>query len=77
MAEDAARLAEEYERGLQFLPTLVQAMRIQRERRQDALERRRIIYDEQLAAWEKKVVAYEKSQKKTSRDAKHREVKLK
>jgi hypothetical protein len=53
---------------------LVQAMRIQRERRQDTMERRRIIYEEQLVAWERKVIGYEKSQKKLMRDVKHREV---
>jgi hypothetical protein len=74
MTEDAARLRAEYERGVQLLPMLVQAMRIQRERREDALERRRIIYEEQLNTWERKVTAYEKNPKKLARDVKHREV---
>lgn len=73
-AEDTDRLAREYERGVQLLPALVQAMRIQRERRQDAVENRRIIYEEQLAVWERKVAACEKSQKKLTKDTKHREV---
>lgn len=72
--EDEHLLAEEYERSVQLLPALVQAMRIQRERRQDAMESRRIMYEEQLASWERKVAAYEKSQRKLVKDVKCREV---
>jgi hypothetical protein len=74
MKEDAVRLNEEYERGLQLLPDLIKAMRIQREKCQDILESRKIIYDEQLNTWEKKVIAHEKNKKKLIRDGKHREV---
>uniref|UniRef100_A0A183C5E4 SANT domain-containing protein n=1 Tax=Globodera pallida TaxID=36090 RepID=A0A183C5E4_GLOPA len=74
MAEDAARLEEEFERGVLLLPTLVQAMRIQRERRQDALENRRIIYEEQLTLWERKVAVFERSPKKMAKDLRHREL---
>jgi hypothetical protein len=66
-----------FSKRVQLLPMLVQAMRIQRERRQDTMERRRIIYEEQLVAWERKVIGYEKSQKKLMRDVKHREVNFK
>ncbi|KAL3089562.1 hypothetical protein niasHS_006946 [Heterodera schachtii] len=74
MTDDTARLREEYERGVQLLPMLVQAMRIQRERRQDTIENRRIIYEEQLAQWERKAAAYERSPKKIAKDLRHREL---
>lgn len=74
ITEDMIRITKEYEAGMKILPFLVQAMRIQRERRQDALEHRKIIYDEKLAIWDKKVVTHEKNQKKITRDAKNREI---
>lgn len=74
MQEDAIRLKEEYERGLQLLPDLIKAMKIQREKRQGIIEQKRIVYEELLNNWEKKVIAHEKNKKKLARDIKHREV---
>jgi len=74
MKEDTIRLKEEYERGLQLLPDLIKAMRIQRDKRQDIVEQKKIVYEEQLTIWEKKVNAHEKNKKKLVRDGKHREV---
>ncbi|CAK5076867.1 unnamed protein product [Meloidogyne enterolobii] len=74
MKEDTIRLKEEYERGLQLLPDLIKAMRIRREERQDIVEQKKIVYEEQLTIWEKKVNAHEKNKKKLVRDAKHREI---
>uniref|UniRef100_A0A914N799 SANT domain-containing protein n=1 Tax=Meloidogyne incognita TaxID=6306 RepID=A0A914N799_MELIC len=74
MKEDTIRLKEEYERGLQLLPDLIKAMRIQRDKRQDIVEQKKIVYEEQLTIWEKKVNAHEKNKKKLVRDGKHREI---
>ena len=74
MKEDTIRLKEEYERGLQLLPDLIKAMRIQRDKRQDIVEQKKIVYEEQLTIWEKKVNVHEKNKKKLVRDGKHREV---
>jgi len=74
MKEDTIRLKEEYERGLQLLPDLIKAMRIQRDKRQDIVEEKKIVYEEQLTIWEKKVNVHEKNKKKLVRDGKHREV---
>ncbi|KAI1721408.1 nuclear receptor corepressor 1 [Ditylenchus destructor] len=71
---ESINLDENLAKGLKILPSLIKAMRIQRNRRNDCLVTQQAEYGDQLAQWEKKVAKYERNPKKIARDAKHREI---
>uniref|UniRef100_A0A915CP62 SANT domain-containing protein n=1 Tax=Ditylenchus dipsaci TaxID=166011 RepID=A0A915CP62_9BILA len=74
---ECVKLNETYEKGLKLLPSLINAMRIQRNKQKDSLDKQQVEYSEQLAVWEKKVAKSEKILRKlleTNKERKKKEI---